>query len=130
MEFRILGPLEVRSAAGVVPLGRGRRAAILAMLLLRPNEVVASDALIEGVWGERPPETASTALQGHVSALRKLLEPERTRGAPGRLLVTRAPGYLLRIGPEQLDLARFMELRTAAGDAARSGHTVRAGELL
>ena len=81
MDFRILGPLEVHSGADPVTLGGAKQRAVLAVLLLHPNEVVSSERLIAELWGERPPETAATALQGHVSALRKLLEPERARPA-------------------------------------------------
>ena len=82
MDFRILGPLEVCAATGPLHLGRPKRRALLALLLLHPNEVVTSDRLIEELWGEDPPETATKALQVLVADLRKLLEPERGRGQP------------------------------------------------
>jgi DNA-binding SARP family transcriptional activator len=65
---------------------------VLARLALSPNEVVSRDALIDAVWGERPPVTAEKALQVHVSQLRKLLEPRGRAAADAQLLVTRAPG--------------------------------------
>jgi DNA-binding SARP family transcriptional activator len=124
MEFRILGPLEVCDDGRRLALGGARRRALLAMLLLHPNEVVSSDRLIDALWGQRPPDNAAKALQVHVSGLRKLLEPERRPGEPHGVLVTRPPGYLLALAPEQLDLGRFERLRAeaiqalAAGDAA------------
>jgi DNA-binding SARP family transcriptional activator len=122
MEFRILGPLEVVNDRRAVALGGSKQQALLAILLLRANEVVSRDRLIEDLWGERAPETASTALHGYVSQLRKVLEPRRGED-DHQVLITRAPGYLLRVDPEQFDLRRFERLvreaknELAGGDA-------------
>jgi DNA-binding SARP family transcriptional activator len=111
MEFRILGPLEVRRGGTQVALGAAKQRALLAILLVHANELVASDRLIEELW-PKPPETAANTLQVYVGKLRKALEPERARGAPGEVLVTRAPGYVLRVGPGELDADRFERLLT------------------
>src|SRR5437762_1817083 len=103
MEFRILGPLEVLSDGQVLDLGGQKQRALLALLLVEANRVVSIDRLIEALWEEEPPETAQKALQVYVSQLRKLLGRER--------LQTKAPGYLLRIEPDELDLARFRDLQ-------------------
>jgi DNA-binding SARP family transcriptional activator len=103
MEFRILGPLEVLSDGRALDLGGQKQRALLAVLLLHPNEVVSSERLIEALWEEEPPETAQKALHVYVSQLRKLLGKER--------LETRTPGYLLRTERDELDLARFRRLR-------------------
>ncbi len=116
MEFRLLGPLEVSDHGRALELGGRKRRALLALLLLHVNEVVSSDRLIEELWGEEPPQAAATALHGHVSRLRKLLAGE---GSSEQLLVTRPPGYMLQLEPEQLDLQRFERLRAEAR-AARS----------
>jgi predicted ATPase/DNA-binding SARP family transcriptional activator len=92
----------VADNGSVLALGRGRRRALLGMLLLRANEVVAQDALVDALWGESPPPTALTALHGQVSRLRRLLGDDR--------LQTRPPGYLLRVDHEELDLHRFQRL--------------------
>src|SRR2546425_6548432 len=89
MEFRILGPLEIVEHGRLLPAGGEKQRTMLALLLLHHGEVVAATRLIDALWGEEPPETAATALHGHVSRLRKLL--------PREALLTRAPGYLLRI---------------------------------
>jgi DNA-binding SARP family transcriptional activator len=102
MDFRILGPLEVLSDGLALDLGGQKQRALLALLLLEANRVVSSDRLIEALWEEKPPETASKALQVYVSQLRKLLGKERVQ--------TKAPGYLLRLQPEEFDLARFQHL--------------------
>jgi DNA-binding SARP family transcriptional activator len=106
LDFRILGPLEVRAAGAPLPLRHGRQRLLLATLLLAANEVVASERLVEELWPGGGPETAATVLHGHVSALRKLLGRER--------VITRPPGYLLRLDEDELDLARFEKLRAQA----------------
>src|SRR4051812_34386461 len=104
-EFRLLGPLEVVGDDGEpLPLGGQKQRAVLALLLLRANRVVSTDFLIDALWGETPPLTATTSLQNSISALRKLL------GAG--VLLTRAPGYSLVVPPESFDLARFEALVT------------------
>jgi DNA-binding winged helix-turn-helix (wHTH) protein len=105
VEFRILGPVEVVSDGRVVALGPSKQRALLALLLLHVNEVVSSDRLIDDLWGERAPQTATTSLHTYVSQLRKLLEAGN--GTEPRTLITRAPGYLLALDPDQVDLTRF-----------------------
>ena len=113
-EFRILGPLEVVTENGeLLELGGRRRGALLALLLLRPNQVVSTEFLVDALWGESPPRTATASLQNSISALRKLLGPD--------VLVTRPPGYRLAVDPESIDLCRFERLaasaRTLEGEA-------------
>jgi DNA-binding SARP family transcriptional activator len=130
MEFRVLGPLEVRRDSRPLTLGAAKQRAVLAILLLHANEVVSRDRLIDDLWGERPPESARNAIQVYVAQLRKVVEPERAQGRPGRVLLTRPGGYLLRVGPNALDAARF-ETLVADGSAARaSGDPARASSLL
>ena len=122
MEFRILGPLEVHGDSGPLAIGHGKQRALLALLLLEANRVVSSDRLIDELWGERPPPTVAKALQGHVSALRKLLGAER--------IVTRAPGYELRVDDEELDLRRFQSLAARGAAAREAGDPAAAHDLL
>jgi DNA-binding SARP family transcriptional activator len=121
MEFKILGPLEAREGDRVLACKGAKQRLLLGVLLLHANEVVSSDRLAEALWGERPPATGSKALQMHVSELRDLLEPDRARGRPGRILVTRPPGYELRVEAGQLDLQRFEHAVGEARAAARAG---------
>jgi DNA-binding SARP family transcriptional activator len=102
LEFRILGPLEVVDGEEVLHLGGQKQRALLALLLLDANRVVSTDRIVDALWGEQPPRTAATSLQNFVSQLRKLLGSER--------LVTKPPGYELRLASEQLDLERFRRL--------------------
>jgi DNA-binding SARP family transcriptional activator len=123
--FRILGPLEVRDGDRLVALRGAKQRLLLSMLLLHANEVVSNEALIDAIWNEKPPETARKALQMHISQLRKLLDPDRTRDEP--VIVTRAPGYLLHAEADQLDCARFEE---ALVEAERAGGPREVGESL
>jgi len=102
IEFRILGPLEVMEDGRALPIERGRQRTLLAYLLLRANEVVAQDQLVDALWGESPPASAVTALHGYVSRLRRLIGTGR--------LQTRPPGYVLHVAPDELDLERFRKL--------------------
>jgi DNA-binding SARP family transcriptional activator len=102
MEFRILGPLEVWDGGAEVSLGGPKPRALLAVLLLHPNEAVPTDRLIDELWGEDSPADAAAALRVNVSRLRKAL--------PADALTTRAPGYVLRVEPDELDLHRFEHL--------------------
>ena len=112
MEFRLLGPLEVLDDDGApVTLGGRRPRALLAQLLLHPNEVVSTDRLIDRIWGETPPASAANALQVHVHALRGALGADR--------ILTRPPGYLLRVEEGELDAQRFEQL-VAAHDPRRA----------
>jgi DNA-binding SARP family transcriptional activator len=130
MRFLVLGPLEVEADDGPVVLGGPKERLLLALLLTRPNQVVSVDALVLGLWGEHPPATAAKTLQSHVKRLRRALEPGRARGAAGQVLVTRQPGYLLRVAPGALDAARFEELTAQAGRALADGAAPAAGSLL
>jgi DNA-binding SARP family transcriptional activator len=127
MEFRILGPLEVRDDERVLELGGAKQRAVLALLLLRANEVVALDGLIDSIWGERPPDTAAAAVHGSVSRLRKVLEPN---GAPYQVIRTQAPGYVFAAGPETVDRYRFQRLATEGKTALDEGDAARSADLL
>jgi YVTN family beta-propeller protein len=130
MRFQVLGPLEVEADDGPVVLGGPKERLLLALLLTRPNQVVPVETLVRGLWGEQPPPTAAKTLQSHVKRLRRALEPARARGAVGEVLVTREPGYLLRVAPGALDAARFEELTAQARRALSEGQADDAASLL
>jgi DNA-binding SARP family transcriptional activator len=110
MEFGLLGTFEVRTAGGLLTLGRPKHRALLALLLLHANRVIPRERLIDGLWGERPPGTAVKALQTYVSQLRQLLPPG--------MLVSRPPGYAIEVDPEAVDLLRFERLVADARGAS------------
>lgn len=117
-EFRLLGSLEVRTGARPLSLGGLKQRALLALLLLNANRVVARERMVDELWGENPPETAVATVQVYVSRLRKLL-PEGT-------LVTSPPGYLLAVEPQAFDLREFERLVAEA----RGAEPERAAGLL
>ena len=110
MEFRILGPLEVVRGSRRLELGGPKQRAVLAALVLEPTRVVPLYRLLDQLWGEEPPPRATATLQAYVSNLRRILEPERPPRAPATVLVTQPPGYLLRVGPGDVDFLRFEAL--------------------
>jgi DNA-binding SARP family transcriptional activator len=115
MEFRILGPLEVLGDGRQAVLGGSRQRALLALLVIHANETLATERLIDEVWGERPPASAAKTLQVQISRLRKTLGatgPDRDAG----MLVTRGAGYELRVDPDRIDSRRFEKL---VGDGRR-----------
>jgi DNA-binding SARP family transcriptional activator/DNA-binding beta-propeller fold protein YncE len=118
MYFQLLGPFEVSDQGRPVPVGAGKRRALLALLLLHANEVVSAERLIDELWGERPPATSAKSVQVYVSQLRRELGAHGA-GANGELLVTRSTGYLLRVGRDDVDVNRF-ELALAEGERALS----------
>lgn len=117
VEFRILGPLEVADGDRLISVGSGRQRKLLAVLLVRANEVVSTDRLIHDLWGDSPPESAPKALQGYVSQLRRLLGRE--------LLVTEPPGYALRVPAERVDAAQFERIVAEARSAKPAARTER-----
>src|SRR5258706_354529 len=123
-QFTLLGPLSVSRDGVPTPIGGQKPRALLAALLLEPNQVVSRDRLIDAIWGEAPPDTARNTLQVYVSQLRKLL--------PDGVLDTAPPGYRLVVDPETVDLFRFVRLcdagrsKLADGDAAGAAETPRA----
>jgi len=102
MEFLILGPLEVTDAGRTLALGGPKQRAVLAHLILRSNRVVQADLLIDGLWGEDPPESARNTLQTYVYRLRKLLGDGRIEGRDG--------GYVLTAAADEIDAERFESL--------------------
>ena len=104
VQLRILGPLEASDEGRALEIGPGRPRALLLLLLLHEGELVSTDKLIDELWGERPPPTASKALQGYVSQLRRAL--------PDGAIETRGSGYALR--PVDSDRAEFERLIASA----------------
>jgi YVTN family beta-propeller protein len=98
MEFRVLGPLEIADNGRVLQLGSGRQLALVALLLLHRNHVVSTERIVDELWEGSPPPTATKIVRNAVSLLRKEL---------GERLVTRQPGYMLRVEPGELDADRL-----------------------
>src|SRR3954470_16238131 len=121
-EFRVLGPVEAVVDGNAVPLPAAKPRALLAVLLLSRNRVVPVHELVDELWADEPPETATKALQVYVSQLRKAIGADR--------VLTRAPGYELRVGDGELDLDRFEELVHEGRELLASGDARAASERL
>jgi class 3 adenylate cyclase/DNA-binding SARP family transcriptional activator len=119
LEYRILGPLEVSTEGRPASLGGVKQRALLAILLLNANQLVSSDRLVDELWGEEPPLTASNVLQVYISQLRKVLGGGDRRDLD--VLVTQRPGYLLRVGNDELDATRFVALSEDGHQALLEG---------
>ena len=122
--FRILGPVEVRTGEGWSSIGAGKQRSVLATLLLRSGEPVSLDALIDEVWPDKAPARAANLVSVYVHHLRRLIGD-----TDGRVLVTRAPGYQVVLGPGDLDADRFARLVADGRQTLASGAAERAAEL-
>jgi DNA-binding SARP family transcriptional activator len=122
MRFRILGPLDVTNDAGPISLDAPKHRALLGVLLLHPNETVSTERLIDELWGERPPATATKVLQTYVSQLRRVIGADT--------IATRPPGYVLRIEDGALDADDFRRLTSEARTLGASGDHEEASRRL
>jgi DNA-binding SARP family transcriptional activator len=128
--FGILGPFELRDAAGaIVPFGSDRARTLLALLVLQRDQICSADSLIDGIWGEHAPCSVRKNLQTYVWRLRRLL------GKVGAArLERRRTGYVLSVIAGEVDLDQF-EYRAIAGErllatgAAEDASTVLADAL-
>ncbi|HVM67740.1 MAG TPA: BTAD domain-containing putative transcriptional regulator, partial [Acidimicrobiales bacterium] len=112
--FRVLGPFDVLVGGRAANLGGARQRLVLAGLVANANAVVPHDRMVDIVWGDEPPGTALTTVQKYV---------HRLRGTLGDRIVTRSPGYVLRVDDGESDASRFERLLV---DATR---LTTAGEL-
>ncbi len=119
VEFRVLGPLDVRDGEGDLTPGSAHQRRLLTALLVHHPQVVSTDRLLDVLWGDSPPSTALKTFRTYMSRLRAALAPALSRdnatgpGAPAverSLIITRSPGYQLAVGPEQIDAFRFESL--------------------
>ena len=120
MDFRILGPLEVLDEGREIPVQGSKQRALLGLLLLHGNETLSTARVIDELWGDQPPATATKTVQVHVSRLRKALAAPGN-GVPGALL-TRDHGYELRVEPDALDADRFESLAEHGSRELAAGH--------
>jgi DNA-binding SARP family transcriptional activator len=122
---RLLGPVEVRAGGSWTGVSAPKWRALLAVLALRPGQVVSTGQLAGELWGDDPPAGVRKLISGYVAALRRLAgDPD------GRVLVTQAPGYRPMLAPADLDVFRFEELVAAGRAALEQADSVRAAEFL
>jgi DNA-binding SARP family transcriptional activator/predicted negative regulator of RcsB-dependent stress response len=122
MLVRALGPVELRAGGKVVGPGGPKAKALLAALTIHVRQVVSIDRLVDLVWDERPPSSASALVHQYVSQIRRSFAAADAKD----VLTTRAPGYLLQLDADQLDIEVFAGLTRAAADAEQAGDPARA----
>ncbi|MEW5625475.1 BTAD domain-containing putative transcriptional regulator [Streptomyces hydrogenans] len=132
MQFRLLGPMEVLDDGRPVGLGGAKQRATLGFLLLHPNKVVPTSRLLSALWeGDEAPVTARKILQNAVYGLRGALASGRGANGPAApALLTRPPGYMMRVDPEQVDLHHFHTLAGRGRDRLAAGAPEAAVALL
>jgi DNA-binding SARP family transcriptional activator/tetratricopeptide (TPR) repeat protein len=119
LRIQLLGPIRAWRGEHELELGGPRRRAVLGMLAQRASQAVSRSELIDGLWGEEPPDSAVNSLHVYVAGLRRVLEPHRPHRAPGQVLSASGPGYLLRLEPGQVDTAALdRHLAQARGSLA------------
>lgn len=120
--FTVLGPVQVIVDGESATIGSPGARALLLLLVLHANQVVSIERIIDGLWGDDPPATARTIVHGYVSRLRRVLDS----GGAGAALLTRSPGYELRVDEARVDLFRARRLL----DASRGQPSARRADLL
>jgi DNA-binding SARP family transcriptional activator len=119
VKYELLGPLRVvREDGDIATIGAQKIETLLAVLLIRADQVVATDQLMTEIWNDRVPRRATAGIHVYVSQLRKFLS---RCGAPGSPVVTRPPGYVLYSGDGELDHRSFLDLVDWGRDHAREG---------
>ncbi|GHF69553.1 hypothetical protein GCM10010218_58750 [Streptomyces mashuensis] len=132
MYFRILGPLEAIAGGNPLSLGGIRQRSVLGLLLLQPNRVVATSRLMTAMWPDLAPPSARKVIQNSVWSLRRLLADTSPEcfGEPRVALLTKPPGYMLRVDADLVDLHRFQRLVEQGRAALAAGDPEQAGQVL
>lgn len=130
IKFQLLGPLEVMDGDRVCTPTPPKVRRVLALLLLRANQVVPVDALIEELWGEDPPLSAVGTAQTYIYQLRRLLDPYGVHADGREWLVTKPPGYMLRVTPQQLDSSEFEQLSLQGRHLLEQGKYEQVSDVL
>ncbi|WP_047893614.1 BTAD domain-containing putative transcriptional regulator [Micromonospora sp. RV43] len=126
-DIRLLGNLRITYAGRELPLRSAQRRAVFSALALTPERGLSRDELITAVWGDHPPASATGNLYTYVSALRRMLEPDRDRWSSGRVLTSEGGSYRLHLDADAVDVHRFERLRERSRAPRATGDT--AGEL-
>jgi DNA-binding SARP family transcriptional activator len=128
MKVSVLGPLEVTDDSKTLTPSAPKLRSLLALLALRHDHVVTRGALMEELWGDDPPISALATLQTYIYQLRRLLAGVRADGR--EVLVTKPLGYVVHLGPDDLDLEVFERLVEQGREALEDGSPERAAALL
>ncbi|MEO7061072.1 MAG: ABC transporter substrate-binding protein [Lapillicoccus sp.] len=122
LRIGILGPLEVRRGGSVLALGGRQQRAVLALLVVERGRPVTLDRVADALWADRLPQGYVATVQTYVFHLRAVLEPNRSKGAPGEVIVSLAGGgYRLDVPPDAVDADRFEEVARRGRVALEGG---------
>ena len=116
MQISLLGPLAVEHDGTELDPGGGKQATVLTALTLGRGRVVATDRLVDLVWGDNPPSKPHVTLRSYISHLRRIIEPEKGPGDRARLRWS-FPGSHT---PAEFTL-RLVEQRFEVSHSGRSG---------
>ncbi|GGR83679.1 hypothetical protein GCM10010269_23490 [Streptomyces humidus] len=125
LRFSVLGPVRVRRDGVALELGPPQQRALLALLLARPGQPMEVEQIVDALWGEEPPVSATTLVYRYVGTLRRTLEPDLPARVSGGLLLRGAGGYRIEVDPDSLDLLRFRQLVQDARRVRDEGLTRR-----
>jgi DNA-binding SARP family transcriptional activator/tetratricopeptide (TPR) repeat protein len=121
----LLGTLELVDEHGrTVDIGGVQPRVVLALLVAADGRIVSTDTLVDVIWPDQMPVSASGTLQTYVSRLRKAL------AAVGASIVREPAGYRLEVERDQVDLYRFEALADAGRAALDGGDAATARTLL
>ncbi|ONI91794.1 hypothetical protein ALI144C_00695 [Actinosynnema sp. ALI-1.44] len=121
MRVEVLGPIRAWLGDTEIRLGPTRQRAVFAVLAMRRDQVVTREELVRAVWGGEAPATADGSVHTYMSGLRRVLEPDRPRGAASTVLPSEPPGYRLDLPQDALDAAVFDTLSAQARTALDRG---------
>ncbi|MGF1428108.1 AfsR/SARP family transcriptional regulator [Kitasatospora sp. LaBMicrA B282] len=124
MRYELLGPPRLVRDGEEFLLSAAKLELLLCTLLARTDQTVASHQLLDELWPDHPPRRAEASLHVYVSQLRKFLAGLGDGEQP---IVTRSPGYMLRLGPDRLDLQDFQETLAGGREPLTKGHPKEAG---
>jgi DNA-binding SARP family transcriptional activator len=125
--FTLLGPLEIRKGDVDHAPTAPKVLQLMAVLVLNPGRVVHVDTIVRELWDGRPPRSVRTTMQTYIYQLRRCIDEHGLAEDAEHMLGTRAPGYVLRISPEQVDVERFRRLAHEGRAHVAAGRNEAAG---
>lgn len=130
MQIQVLGPVRGWQDAVEIDLGTSGQRTVLGLLVLAEGQPMSIAELVDAMWPQRPPSTATNVVQTHVSRLRRVLEPARSPRTPSLVLPWTGGGYALHLPADQVDLAQFRKFVGLARQSRAAGDVRATADLL
>jgi DNA-binding SARP family transcriptional activator len=121
LRLEVLGPVRAWRGDLELDLGSTHRRTVVAVLGMSAGHTVSRHGLADAIWGDEPPSSADGSIYSYISALRKVLEPERRPRSGDGLLASVGAGYSLRVEDDRVDVNRFHAYRASASKQRRTG---------